>query len=50
MNEQRLIPGAVARGIVLPLALQDDVHHHQDVAYHAQVSGDHQDGRHANVH
>jgi hypothetical protein len=40
MNKWCLIPGVMARGVGLLQALQDDIHHLQDVASYARVPGD----------
>jgi hypothetical protein len=49
-SEQRLIPGAMARGVVIPQMLQVDVHCSQEVTGRVQIPGDPQDRWHAKVH
>jgi hypothetical protein len=48
-SERRLIPGVVVGGVDLSQALQDDVHHFQDIDGGALILRDLQDGRHAKV-
>jgi hypothetical protein len=49
-NGRHLILTAMASVIGISQALQDDVHHLQNIAGRAWVMGDLWDGRHAKVH
>jgi hypothetical protein len=49
-DERRLVPRAVAGGVGLLQALQDNAHHRQDITIHMQVLRDPRDGRHAMDH
>jgi hypothetical protein len=49
-NERGLIPRAMAGGVGLLRVVRDDAHCLQEVASHAHIPGDPQDGRNARIH